>query len=81
MALSASKEGSPRGLNERTAFVAGLWFIGTFIFSIPAALLYDPVLSDANYTFGEGADTRVAVGAFLLRRTTGGQQATSPPPA
>jgi hypothetical protein len=50
---------------RRTAFVAGLWFIGTFAFSIPAALLYDPVLSDASYVLGEGADTRVAVGAFL----------------
>jgi Domain of unknown function (DUF4386) len=50
---------------RRTAFIAGLWFIGTFVFSIPAALLYDPVLSDANYILGEGADTRVAAGAFL----------------
>lgn len=37
---------------RRTAFIAGLWFIGTFVFSIPAALLYDPVLSDANYILG-----------------------------
>lgn len=50
---------------RRTASIAGLWFIGTFVFSIPAALLYDPVLSDANYILGQGADTQVAVGAFL----------------
>ena len=50
---------------RRTAFIAGLWFIGTFVFSIPAALLYDPVLSDADYILGQGADTQVAVGAFL----------------
>jgi hypothetical protein len=47
---------------RRTAFIAGLWFIGTFVFSIPAALLYDPVLSDANYILGQGADTQVARG-------------------
>jgi Domain of unknown function (DUF4386) len=50
---------------RRTAFIAGLWFIGTFVFSIPAALLYDPVLSDPNYVLGGGADTQVALGAFL----------------
>ena len=32
--------------DQRTARIAGLWFIGTFLFSIPALLLYDPVLND-----------------------------------
>jgi hypothetical protein len=42
-----------------------LWFIGTFIFSIPALLLYGPVLNDADYILSAGADTRIAFGAFL----------------
>jgi hypothetical protein len=28
--------------------IAGLWFIATFVFSIPAVLLYDPVLNNAD---------------------------------
>lgn len=51
--------------SRRTALYAGLWFIGTFVFSIPALLLYDPVLNDADYILGSGADTRIALGAFL----------------
>jgi hypothetical protein len=50
---------------RRTALYAGLWFIGTFVFSIPAVLLYDPVLNDADYILSAGADTRIAFGAFL----------------
>jgi hypothetical protein len=45
--------------------IAGLWFIGTFVFSIPAALLYDPVLSEADYILGEGLDARISLGALL----------------
>ena len=51
---------------RRTAFVTGVLFIVTFVTSIPAALvLYTPVLDDANYIIGAGADTAVAVGALL----------------
>ena len=51
---------------RRTAFVAGLLFIVTFVASIPAALaLYTPVLDHARYILGAGADTRIALGAFL----------------
>jgi hypothetical protein len=51
---------------RKTARVTGVLFIITFITSIPAALwLYTPVLDDANYLLGAGADTRVAWGAFL----------------
>jgi Domain of unknown function (DUF4386) len=51
--------------SRRVALVAGLWFAGTFLFSIPAGLLYDPVLNDAGYVLGAGADTRIALGALL----------------
>jgi hypothetical protein len=52
--------------NERkTALIAGVLFLITFVTSIPALLLYDPVLNDPSYIVGAGADTQVLVGAFL----------------
>jgi hypothetical protein len=47
------------------ALITGVLFIITFIGSIPALLLYDPVLHDPNYIVGPGADWRVSLGAFL----------------
>jgi hypothetical protein len=52
--------------NRRTALLAGIYFIITFVASIPAALiLYKPILDDVNYIVGTGADTQVFLGAFL----------------
>jgi hypothetical protein len=51
--------------SRRTALIAGLWFAGTFVFSIPAGLLYDPILTDAGFILGTGDDTRVELGALL----------------
>jgi hypothetical protein len=51
--------------SRRTALIAGLWFAGTFVFSIPAGLLYDPILTDAAYILGAGADRRIELGALL----------------
>ena len=52
--------------NRRTALVTGVLFIITFLTSIPAALvLYTPVLDDANFILGAGADGGVYMGAFL----------------
>ncbi len=51
--------------SRRTALIAGLWFAGTFIFSIPAGLLYDPILTDTGYILGAGADWRIELGAVL----------------
>ena len=45
--------------------IAGLWFVGTFVFSIPAAFFYGPVLNDTHYILGEGLDARISLGAFL----------------
>jgi hypothetical protein len=50
---------------RRTARIAGIWFILTFVFSIPALLLYGPVLDHADYILGAGADKRIAAGALL----------------
>lgn len=51
--------------SRRTALVAGVWFVITFIASIPALLLYEPVLKHADYVVGGGADKRIFLGAFL----------------
>lgn len=51
---------------RKTASITGWLFIVTFITSIPAALfLYTPVLDNARYIVGGGADTRVFWGALL----------------
>lgn len=50
---------------RRTALVVGVLFLLTFITSIGAVFAYGPVLTDAHYVLGGGADTRVFLGAFL----------------
>jgi hypothetical protein len=51
---------------RRTAMTAGALYLVTFIAGIPPALyLLDPVLSDADYVLGAGADTRVLTGGLL----------------
>src|ERR671915_279629 len=47
------------------AAITGVLFIITFITSIPALLLFGPVLNDPGYIVGAGADTQVSLGAFL----------------
>jgi hypothetical protein len=50
---------------RKSSLVFGLFFAGTFVFSIPALPLYAPLLKDAGYILGGGFDTRVASGALL----------------
>jgi hypothetical protein len=50
---------------RRTALVAGICYLLTFIGAIPAYFLQEPVLLDPNYVIGPGADTRVILGSFL----------------
>jgi Domain of unknown function (DUF4386) len=52
----------PRRLGTST----GLLWIITFVTSIPAVLLYDPLLNDKNFILGAGGgDTRIFIGATL----------------
>ena len=51
--------------DRKTSLTVGILFIITIVASIPALLLYDPVLNDADYVLGAGADMRIRVGAFL----------------
>lgn len=50
---------------RRIALIAGVFFAITFLASIPALLLYEPLLKHSGYVLGAGADTRVALGAVL----------------
>jgi hypothetical protein len=51
---------------RRIALITGVLFIITFITSIPALYLFQPVLDDpAGYIAGAGADNRIFLGAFL----------------
>ncbi|MEU8517051.1 DUF4386 domain-containing protein [Kitasatospora sp. NPDC048722] len=52
---------SPR----RLATAAGVCYLVTHVTSIGALVLYGPVLHDAGYVTGPGADTRVLLGALL----------------
>jgi hypothetical protein len=51
---------------RRLALAAGVFYLLTFLFSIPAYFLYEPVLTDPGYIVGSGgADTRIILGAIL----------------
>jgi hypothetical protein len=51
---------------RRLALAAGVFYLLTFAFSIPAYFLYERVLKDPGYIVGSGAaDTRVILGAVL----------------
>jgi hypothetical protein len=56
---------APTPAEQRTARIMGAWFLGTFVFSIPAFAFYDPLLDHAEYVVGGGHDTRIGVGALL----------------
>jgi hypothetical protein len=56
----------PMGSMRKTAFVAGLLYLVTFIAGIPpAAFLLGPLLHNPNYIISAGADSQVLFGAFL----------------
>lgn len=50
---------------RRTAVVAGVLFLLTEVAAIGGLALYGPVLQDADYVVGPGADTRVFLGALF----------------
>jgi hypothetical protein len=52
--------------DQRNARIFGVLFIVTFLTSIPALALYQPVLDDpAAYIAGDGKDSQIYLGAFL----------------
>jgi hypothetical protein len=51
---------------RKLARITGLLWIATFVTSIPAVLLYDPLLNDKAFILGAGGgDTRIYVGVTL----------------
>jgi hypothetical protein len=50
---------------RKTAFVAGVLYLATFLSSIPAVFLLGSALTDPNYITGAGPDGFVRLGAFL----------------
>jgi hypothetical protein len=63
-AKTTATKGVPMDPLRKTALVAGLLYVITFV-SIPTLVLYGPVLSDPNYIVGPGPDTPVIIGAIL----------------
>ena len=55
----------PADPTRKTALVAGVLYLVTFLSSIPAVFLLGPVLTDPHYVTGPGADGQVSLGALL----------------
>jgi hypothetical protein len=55
----------PTEQQQRIARITGVLWIVTFITSIPAYLIYNPVLDDTGFITGTGSENAVLVGAFL----------------
>ena len=52
--------------DQRDARIFGVLYIVTFLTSIPAVFLYQPVLDDpAGYIAGDGKDTQIYLGVLL----------------
>jgi hypothetical protein len=56
---------APMDADRKAALAAGLFYIATFIFSIPALALYDGVVNDPNFVLGAGGDQGVLWGGLL----------------
>jgi Domain of unknown function (DUF4386) len=62
---SASDRPAEMSLRKLARITGVLWIV-TFVTSIPAVLLYDPLLNDPNFILGAGGgDTRIYIGATL----------------
>lgn len=55
----------PMDSTRKAALAAGLFYISTFVFSIPALGLYEGVVNDANFVLGAGSDQGVLWGGLI----------------
>lgn len=55
----------PMDATRKATLAAGLFYIGTFVFSIPALILYHGVLKDPNFVLGSGGDQGVLWGGLI----------------
>jgi len=58
-------QGTQTDAERRVARMVGWLMIATFVTSIAALLLYDPLLNDADYILGGEYDSQIALGALL----------------
>ncbi|MGH9277357.1 MAG: DUF4386 domain-containing protein [Acidimicrobiales bacterium] len=65
MATHTHTSKPPMDATRKAALAAGLFYIGTFVFSIPALGLYDGVVNDPNFVLGAGSDQGVLWGGLL----------------
>jgi hypothetical protein len=63
-ATKPSVKGAPMSSTRKTALVAGIFYLITFI-SIPTLALYGPVKNHRDWILGSGGHTAVLVGGFL----------------
>src|SRR5829696_6537959 len=63
--LTSSRKGVRMNHPQTIARVFGVLYLITFFTAIPAYFFYVPVLDYPRYIVGAGADTSVALGAFL----------------
>ena len=63
-AAKAPSKGTPMSSTRKIAFVAGVFYLITFI-SIPTLALYGPVMNHRDWILGSGSHTGVLVGGFL----------------
>ena len=56
---------APMDPTRKAALYAGLFYIATFVFSIPALGLYDGVLNDRNFVLGAGSAQGVLWGGLI----------------
>lgn len=56
---------APMDADRKATLAAGLFYIATFVFSIPALGLYDGVVNDARFVLGAGSDQGVLWGGLL----------------
>jgi hypothetical protein len=62
---TTAANGVPTDGWRNLSLAGGVLYLMTFIFSIPAVLLYGPVLSDPAYIVSAGADSQVLLGALF----------------
>src|SRR5919199_568773 len=55
----------PMDPTRKAALYAGLFYIATFVFSIPALGLYDGVLNNPSFVLGAGSDQGVLWGGLI----------------
>ena len=56
---------APMDTTRKAALAAGLFYIATFVFSIPALGLYEGVLDDPGFVLGAGSDDGVLWGGLI----------------